>query len=457
MELSPLIALSPLDGRYHSKTSDLALTMSEFGLIQARLQVEIEWLILIAKQPNINEIDSFTNKQTEYLKSLYNNLTLQQAEQIKEIEKTTNHDVKAVEYYIKSCLQDKPEYSKYISFIHFACTSEDINNVAYGLMLQKACKKNLNPKIKQIIDTLANMATEYSNIAMLARTHGQSASPTTMGKEVVNFAERINTQYKKLIDFKLTGKFNGAVGNYNAHTAAYPNINWRELTKIFIENLGLEFNQYTTQINPHDDIAEISHNLARINNILLDLAKDMWGYIALNYFEQKINANEVGSSTMPHKVNPIDFENAEGNLGLANCLLNFFSNKLPISRWQRDLSDSTVLRNLGSALGYSILAYDSLSKGLKKLKLNTKVLNHDLHHNWEILAEPIQTIMRRYGIDNAYEQLKDLTRGNKLDQSLLHEFINNQSLPSELKEQLKLLTPQEYTGLAKELTESWHQ
>jgi adenylosuccinate lyase len=457
MELSNLTALSPLDGRYSDKTSELAPIMSEFGLIRARIKVEIEWLIFLAQQHNIHEIDSFNNSQVEQLRSLYQQFTVDAAVQIKHIENTTNHDVKAVEYYIKEYLSKYPEYDKYLSFIHFACTSEDINNLAYGLMIKECCTNVLEKHINTILNKLSNMGTEYAKHAMLARTHGQCASPTTMGKELINFTDRLNKQLLIFKNVKITGKFNGAVGNYNAHLAAYPNINWPVITKIFVETLGLEFNAYTTQINPHDDIAELSHSLIRLNNILLDLAKDLWGYIALNYFEQKIKTTEVGSSTMPHKVNPIDFENAEGNLGLANSLLNFFSNKLPISRWQRDLSDSTVLRNVGSAFGYTILAYQSIIKGLDKLKLNTNLLRADLNKHWEILAEPIQTIMRRYGIDNAYEQLKELTRGTQLDQTLLNEFINSQQLPKEVKDKLKQMTPFEYIGYAAELANNWQK
>lgn len=455
MEHSALTALSPLDGRYSIKTQELTPIMSEYGLIKARLKVEIEWLILLAKQPNIVEIDSFNNTQTEYLRSLHNDFNLNSAKSIKNIESTTNHDVKAVEYFIKQNLEKSPEYKPYLSFIHFACTSEDINNLAYGLMLQEARSKVLVPELQLILDQLAQLGLEYKDATMLARTHGQSASPTTMGKELINFADRLHRYTHKFSSVNITGKLNGAVGNYNAHVATYPNVNWQNLNKSLVENLGLEFNGYTTQINPHDDIAEYCNNLTQINNILLDLVKDLWGYISLNYFGQKINPKEVGSSTMPHKVNPIDFENAEGNLGLANSLLQFFSNKLTISRWQRDLSDSTVLRNLGSAFGYSLIAYKSILKGLDKLKLNQNILTTELNQHWEVLAEPIQTVMRRYGVSDAYEQLKDLTRGEKLNQALLYEFISNQDLPKEVKNQLKSLTPENYVGLANKLAADW--
>lgn len=455
MELTTITALSPLDGRYNKKLSNLSNLLSEYGLIKARVQVEIEWLIFLAKQPSIQEIKSFQSTQIDYLKSIYQNFSIQDALEIKEIESHTNHDVKAVEYFIKKKLKQVPEYNSYISFIHFACTSEDINNLSYSLLLQQVREEILIPNIDSLIDKLAEMAKKYSSIAMLARTHGQSASPTTMGKELINFADRIDIFLNKFKLINITGKLNGAVGNYNAHSFTYPNIDWPELSKLFVENLGLKFSQYTTQINPHDDIAEYCNSLAQINNILLDLSKDIWGYISLGYFEQEIKSGEVGSSTMPHKVNPIDFENAEGNLGLANSLLQFFSNKLPISRWQRDLSDSTVLRNLGTSFGYCLLAYKNLLQGLNKLKLNNNLLKSELNNHWEVLAEPIQTVMRRYGIDSAYEQLKELTRGEKLNQALLHEFISNQNLPKEVKQSLLDLKPDTYTGVASHLTEQW--
>lgn len=447
-KLRELTALSPLDGRYANKTTDLGLLFSEFGLIKARLEIEIKWLVLLAKQPNIEELESFTNSQIQELSAIYQNFTPQEALRIKEIEVKTNHDVKAVEYYINERLQNKTGYAKYHSFIHFGCTSEDINNLSYSILLNECRSHILNKHIDTILSKLTFLGKEYQSHGMLSRTHGQSATPTTMGKELINFAYRLNKGLGLFKNSIITGKFNGAVGNYNAHMIAYPNINWPELAKLFIENLGLEFNPYTTQINPHDDIAEYCHNLIKLNNILLDLVKDLWGYIALGYFKQKLNPTEVGSSTMPHKVNPIDFENAEGNLGLANCLLEFFSNKLPISRWQRDLSDSTVLRNLGSAFGYCSIAYISIQKGLDKLSLNHTLLKNELNLHWEVLAEPIQTVMRRYGISDAYEQLKELTRGTELNQALLHEFINSQALPSKVKESLKKLTPDHYLGYA---------
>lgn len=455
MELTSLTAISPLDGRYRNKIKELSNLVSEFGLIKARLTIEVEWLIFLAKQPHINGVCQFNDEQVKQLQSLYKNFSLEDASAVKEIEQTTNHDVKAVEYFLKQKLQSIGTYDTHLSFIHFACTSEDINNLSYSLILNNCREQVINQNINILQDKLVCIAKKYASQPMLARTHGQSATPTTMGKELINFADRIQNGINKLNACAITGKFNGATGNYNAHKLAYPAINWPGLAKAFVENLGLKFQAYSTQINPHDDIAEFSHCLIRINNILLDMAKDIWGYISLNYFEQKINANEVGSSTMPHKVNPIDFENAEGNLGLANSLLDFFANKLTQSRWQRDLSDSTVLRNLGNAIGYMIIAYQSLCKGIDKLILNKDLLSAELDNHWELLAEPIQTIMRKHGIQNAYEQLKDLTRGEKLNQNLLYEFINSQPIPKEDKNILLQLSPCEYIGYAEELTMSW--
>lgn len=455
IEVNHITTLSPIDGRYRSKTNELSLLMSEFGLIKARLIVEIEWLIHIAKQPDIKEIPQPNEKQVKQLRDLYTNFNLKDAANIKEIEQVTNHDVKAVEYFIKQTLESYGGFDNYLSFIHFACTSEDINNLAYGIMLKQSRASVMKPALNAILDKLINMGTSYKNNAMLSRTHGQSATPTTMGKEIINYADRLKKSFNKFNLTAITGKLNGAVGNYNAHFVAYPNVNWPLLTKQFVENLELEFNSYTTQINPHDDIAELSHCLIRINNILIDLCRDIWGYISLNYFKQKVKPQEVGSSTMPHKVNPIDFENAEGNLGLANSMLDYFANKLPISRWQRDLSDSTVLRNLSMAFGYSLLAYKNIQTGLNKLILNEDLLTEELNQHWELLAEPVQTVMRKYGIKDAYEQLKDLTRGEKLNQNLLQEFIVSQPLPKDVKANLLKLTPLDYTGLAAKLTEDW--
>lgn len=458
MEANNLTALSPLDGRYYNKTESLKPLFSEYGLIKTRLEVEIKWLIFLAKQPSITELDNLNNNQINYLNNIYQNFSIDQSYQIKEIEKTTNHDVKAVEYFLKNILSspaNNNQYNKYLSFLHFACTSEDINNLSYSLLLKQAKDNILTPSIKNINNVLTNMAKKYKTNVMLARTHGQSASPTTMGKELINFVARLDNNIKKFNNTKIYGKFNGAVGNYNAHKIAYPNINWPKLNQLFVESLGINFTKYSTQINQYDYIADYCQNLIKINNILLDLVKDIWGYISLGYFSQKLNHNEVGSSTMPHKVNPIDFENAEGNLGLANSLLEFFSNKLPISRYQRDLTDSTVLRNIGSSFGYCLIAYQSIEKGLNKLNLNKNLLLKEVNQHWEILGEAVQTVMRKYNIDDAYEQLKILTRGMPLNQTLLHEFINNQALPQNIKDELKQLTPEKYIGFACELIDDF--
>ena len=455
MEFNQLTAISPIDGRYFKKADGLRVLFSELGLQKVRVEIEIKWLIHLAQQSEINELEHFNEKQRQELHSIYKYFSIEDAKHIKELESTTNHDVKAIEYFIVEKLQQSSGYEKYFSFIHFACTSEDINNLAYSLLLNKCRKEILVPHLKKIHDKLAKLGLEYKNSVMLARTHGQAATPTTMGKELINFAARLQHNLKMFNDVKVTGKFNGAVGNYNAHVIAYPDIDWPKLCQNFVNQLGVNFNEYSTQINPHDDIAEYVHCLIRLNNILLDLVKDIWGYISLGYFKQKAKSTEVGSSTMPHKINPIDFENAEGNLGLANSLFNFFANKLTQSRWQRDLSDSTVLRNLGSAFAYSLISYDNILAGLEKLVLNTELLKSELNEHWELLAEPIQTVMRRYGILDAYEQLKALSRGTDINQPLLHEFINSQNLPTEVKTQLKKLKPGDYSGCAVELVENY--
>lgn len=455
MEFNQLTAISPIDGRYYTKTNSLRVLFSEFGLQNARVEIEIKWLIHLAQETGINEFSSFDTKQLQELHAIHKYFTIEDAKRIKSLESTINHDVKAVEYFIAEKLQLSSGYEKYLSFIHFACTSEDINNLAYAISLEKCRKEVLFPCLNKIHDRLVTLATEYKNAVMLSRTHGQAATPTTMGKELINFAARLKKQLQILKAVKITGKFNGAVGNYNAHSIAYPEIDWPKVCQSFVQQLGLEFNDYTTQINPHDDIAEYAQSLIRLNNILLDLVKDVWGYISLGYFKQKLSINEVGSSTMPHKVNPIDFENAEGNLGMANSLLNFFANKLTQSRWQRDLSDSTVLRNMGCAFAYSTISYQSIIAGLEKLNLNTELLKTELNNHWELLAEPIQTIMRRYGITDAYEQLKALSRGTQINQPLLHEFINSQNLPPEVKAALKKLHPSDYSGYAARLVEDY--
>lgn len=449
MSLSVITALSPLDGRYFAKVEALRQYFSEFALIRYRVQVEIEWFIALSDEPNITEVPSFSSQAKAFLDQLANNFSVADAERVKTIEATTNHDVKAVEYWLKELLVKNPEIAQSMEFIHFACTSEDINNLAYALMLQSSREHVMLPALDRIINRLMELAHQLADVPMLARTHGQPATPTTLGKELANVIYRLQRSRKKLSEVAILGKINGAVGNYNAHLSAYPDIDWETFARQFVEKLGLEFNPYTTQIEPHDMVAELFDAYARINTVLLDLNRDIWGYISLGYFKQKMKANEVGSSTMPHKVNPIDFENAEGNLGIANALLRHFSEKLPISRWQRDLTDSTVLRNIGVALGHTLLAYDSCLKGLNKLDVNLIKLQDDLDNAWEILAEPIQTVMRRYQIANPYEQLKALTRGKEgITQEALHQFINNLKIPESEKTRLLALKPSNYLGQA---------
>lgn len=450
MTLSPLTAVSAVDGRYQSKTRDLSPFFSEYGLIKNRLQVEIAWLIHLGECSAIKELPAFSAQQKQQLLALHENFTPEQAQQVKDIEATTNHDVKAVEYYIKNHMKKMDGMNDHLEFVHFACTSEDINNLAYGLILSQARESVLLPELKKITAHLRAMAHEFSGDAMMAKTHGQPATPTTMGKELANAVFRLEQQIKQLSAVTIFGKINGAVGNFNAHLCAYPELDWQALSKTFIANLGLKYHPYTTQIEPHDYIAELSHVMIRIHTILLDLCRDIWGYISNNYFGQKTKAGEVGSSTMPHKVNPIDFENAEGNLGLANALLAHLAEKLPISRWQRDLTDSTVLRAMGTAYGHGLIAYRSLAKGLNKLNLNHSALEADLDANWALLAEPIQTVMRRYGIDNPYEKLKALTRGQSIDETTIKAFIKTLDLPDEAKQQLLALTPATYLGYAEQ-------
>lgn len=449
MSLSAITALSPLDGRYFAKVDALRQYFSEFALIRYRVQVEIAWFIALSDEPNITEVPSLSSQAKTFLDQLGNDFSVTDAERVKTIEATTNHDVKAIEYWLKELLVKNPEIAQSMEFIHFACTSEDINNLAYALMLQSSREHVMLPALNRIINRLMELAHQFADVPMLARTHGQPATPTTLGKELANVIYRLQRGRKKLVEVSILGKINGAVGNYNAHLSAYPDIDWETFARQFVEKLGLEFNPYTTQIEPHDMVAELFDAYARINTILLDLNRDIWGYISLGYFKQKMKANEVGSSTMPHKVNPIDFENAEGNLGIANALLRHFSEKLPISRWQRDLTDSTVLRNIGVALGHTLLAYDSCLKGFNKLDVNLIKLQDDLDNAWEILAEPIQTVMRRYQIANPYEQLKALTRGKEgITQEALHQFINNLKIPESEKTRLLALKPSSYLGQA---------
>jgi adenylosuccinate lyase len=448
VSLSPLTAVSPIDGRYGAKTDMLRTVFSEYGLIRYRVLVEVRWLQHLAANPAIVEVAPFSKDATALLNGLVDNFTIEHAERVKEIERTTNHDVKAVEYLIKETIADNAELLAVSEFVHFACTSEDINNLSHALMLKEGRDDIVVPALQAIHGQLTAMAVEFADVAMLARTHGQTASPTTVGKEMANVAYRLQRQLASITAVPLLGKINGAVGNYNAHISAYPDLDWPAISQAFIEGLGLEFNPYTTQIEPHDYMAELFDGLARSNTILIDFARDIWGYISLGYFKQKTIAGEVGSSTMPHKVNPIDFENAEGNLGIANALYGHLSAKLPVSRWQRDLTDSTVLRNMGVGLGYSMIAYASLDKGIGKLQLNQERLAADLDAAWEVLAEPIQTVMRRYGIEEPYEKLKALTRGNVIDQATIQAFIDTLEIPQEAKTALKAMTPASYIGNA---------
>ena len=450
LALSALTAISPIDGRYGSKTERLRSVFSEFGLIRYRVIVEVRWLQHLAAEPAITEVAPFSAEANQLLNNLADNFTLEQALRIKEIERTTNHDVKAVEYLIKETISDNAELNAVSEFVHFACTSEDINNLSHALMLKEGRDEVMVPALTAITEQLATLGKEFAAIPMLARTHGQTASPTTVGKEFANVAFRLQRQLKQITAVPLLGKINGAVGNYNAHISAYPHIDWAASAQQFIEQLGLDYNPYTTQIEPHDYMAELFDGLARSNTILIDFARDIWGYISLGYFKQRTIAGEVGSSTMPHKVNPIDFENAEGNMGIANALFGHLAAKLPISRWQRDLTDSTVLRNMGVGLGYTMIAYASLDKGINKLQLNEEKLAADLHSSWEVLAEPIQTVMRRYGIEEPYEKLKALTRGNVMDQSTIQQFIDTLDIPEQAKFDLKALTPGAYTGSAEQ-------
>lgn len=449
-----LLALSPTDGRYAAKVDALRPIFSEFGLIKARVHVEIEWLIALAGEPNIAELPAFSEAQCKFLRQIASAFTTVHAARIKTIESTTNHDVKAVEYFIKEQLEGQAELAQAKEFVHFACTSEDINNLSYSLMLKQGRDDVLTPKLNALQDSLLVLSHANASIPMLSRTHGQTASPTTLGKELANVLARLNRQIKQLAQVQMLGKINGAVGNYNAHIVAYPEVNWPQFAKRFVESLGLEFNPYTTQIEPHDGIAELSDVMRRSNIILIDLSRDIWGYISLGYFKQQLKDGEVGSSTMPHKVNPIDFENAEGNFGIANSLLGHFSEKLPISRWQRDLTDSTVLRALGTGFAHTLIALDSLLKGLGKLQTNPERLASDLETAWEVLAEPIQTVMRRYGLPNPYEQLKSLTRGHGMTKANMQAFIQQLDIPDDAKQTLLELSPASYTGHAQQLAEA---
>ncbi|MEY3372888.1 MAG: hypothetical protein RLZZ537_1356 [Pseudomonadota bacterium] len=452
-----LLALSPTDGRYAGKLDALRPVFSEFGLIKTRVHVEIEWLIALAAEPGIAELTEFNTDQTFFLRGIAAGFSLADAERVKTIERSTNHDVKAVEYFIKEKLESRPDLAQAKEFTHFACTSEDINNLSYSLMLQQGRDDALLPALGRLQDALLALSHAQAGQPMLSRTHGQTASPTTLGKEMANVLARINRQVLQLRDIRMPGKINGAVGNYNAHAVAYPEVDWPGFADRFVTDLGLEFNPYTTQIEPHDAIAELCDAMRRINTIGIDLCRDIWGYISLGYFKQQLKAGEVGSSTMPHKVNPIDFENAEGNFGIANSLLGHFAEKLPISRWQRDLTDSTVLRALGTGFGHTLIALDSLGKGLGKLETNPQRLQEDLDSAWEVLAEPVQTVMRRYGLPNPYEQLKALTRGQGITESSMRNFIATLDLPEQAKKDLLALTPAGYTGHAGLLAKAIHK
>ena len=448
-DLSTLTAVSPVDGRYAAKTGALRTLFSEYGLIKYRVLVEIRWYQALAMHDKITELPPLQEPENALLERLISEFSEQDALQVKDIEKTTNHDVKAVEYYLKNRFSAGPELAKHSEFIHFGCTSEDINNLAHGLMLKTAKNRLLMPLLSDLIDRFAGIAHALETEVMISRTHGQPATPTTMGKEFANIAYRLRRQWDLFNQVPILGKINGAVGNYNAHFLTYPDVDWPGFARKFVNSLGLDWNPYTTQIEPHDYMAELFDVLARFNTILIDACRDIWSYISLGYFKQKLVEGEVGSSTMPHKVNPIDFENAEGNLGIANALLKHFAQKLPISRWQRDLTDSTVLRNLGVAIAHCLIAYQSCLRGLGKLEINHPRLQQDLDSSWELLAEPIQMIMRKYGIDNPYDRLKALTQGKKIDQETIRRFISTLAIPDHEKQLLMNLTPQDYTGNAR--------
>ncbi|WP_372770691.1 adenylosuccinate lyase [Pseudoalteromonas sp.] len=450
MELSALTAISPVDGRYGSKTTELREIFSEYGLIKYRVTVEVRWLQALAAAEGIDEVPSLSAEANQILDNIVANFNEEDAMRVKEIERTTNHDVKAVEYLLKEKVADNAELNAINEFIHFACTSEDINNLSHGLMLKEARENVLLPYCDKLLDAVHSLAKAYQTIPMMCRTHGQPASPSTMGKEMANVYMRLKRQRDQIANVELLGKINGAVGNYNAHISAYPNYDWHAHAEKFVTSLGLEWNAFTTQIEPHDYIAELYDAIARFNTILIDFDRDVWGYIALNHFKQKTIAGEIGSSTMPHKVNPIDFENSEGNLGIANAIFAHLAQKLPVSRWQRDLTDSTVLRNLGVGMGYALIAYQATLKGISKLEVNQDKLLAELDQNWELLAEPIQTVMRKYGIEKPYEKLKELTRGKRVNKEIMADFIDNLELPEAVKEELKQLTPANYIGRAVE-------
>jgi adenylosuccinate lyase len=446
--LSGLTAISPIDGRYRSKVDALGNYFSEYALIRYRVIVEIRWLQCLAAHPQVTEAPAISNTGNQVLEDIVANFSIADAQRVKDIEATTNHDVKAVEYFLKERVSSHPDLAKQIEFVHFACTSEDINNLSYALMLKDGRDDVMLPLMQQVVDKLRNMAHEFAAQPLLSRTHGQTASPSTIGKEIANVVARLERQLAQFKKNEILGKINGAVGNYNAHLSAYPDIDWQANAQRFVESLGLQFNPYTTQIEPHDYIAELFSALCRFNTILIDFDRDVWGYISLGYFKQRTIAGEVGSSTMPHKVNPIDFENSEGNLGIGNAVMQHMAEKLPISRWQRDLTDSTVLRNIGVGFAHSVIAYHATLKGLSKLNLAPEKLLADLDNSWEVLAEPIQTVMRRYNVDQPYEKLKALTRGQKINQQVLEQFVDTLDIPEEGKALLRSLRPENYIGNA---------
>ncbi len=452
LALNELTALSPVDGRYASKTAALRGFCSESGLIRRRLIVELRWFQALCQEAAIPELPALSASADEFINQLIANFQLEDAQIVKDIEAVTNHDVKAVEYFLKQKFRQLPELAEHAEFLHFACTSEDINNLAYALMLRDVYSQQVQPPLENLLHRLLQLAEEYADQAMLSRTHGQAATPTSLGKELANVAHRLQRQLQLLSQQEFLGKINGAVGNFNAHVAAYPEVDWPALSQRFVESLGLQWNPYTTQIEPHDWMAELFHCQLRINTILIDFCRDTWGYISLGYFQQKTVAGEVGSSTMPHKVNPIDFENAEGNFGIANALLAHLAEKLPISRWQRDLTDSTSLRSIGTVYGHQLIALAALSRGMDKLEVDRERLEQDLELNWEVLAEPVQTVMRRYGLDNPYEQLKALTRGKRMGKTEFAALINSLEIPATARDALLALTPQSYLGLASSLT-----
>jgi adenylosuccinate lyase len=452
MNLTTLTALSPLDGRYANQAEPLRSLFSEYGLMKFRIKVELEWLKMLAAEPGIEEVKPFSDATIREIDDVIANFNVEHGEEIKAIEARTNHDVKAIEYWLKERLSGNPEVMAASEFIHFACTSEDINNLSHALMLKTARNTVVLPALDSVIQRLQNLAHELAAVPMMTRTHGQPATPSTMGKELANVVYRLSRQREQLVKQEILGKINGAVGNYNAHQVAYPNVDWESLCGRFVTGLGLTFNPYTIQIEPHDYMAELYQTMGRVNTILIDLNRDVWGYISLGFFKQKVKKDEVGSSTMPHKVNPIDFENSEGNLGMANAVLGFMAEKLPVSRWQRDLTDSTVLRNMGVGFGYTLLGFNACLRGLNKLEINPAALAADLDSSWELLAEPIQTVMRRYGIANPYEQLKDLTRGKEgITRDTLSAFIKGLDIPEQEKTRLLELTPASYIGKAVEL------